>query len=427
VKGRDIIVWGINYPPEVAGIAPCNAALCEHLRAQSHRVRMVTSFAYYPEWRKLPEDRGRFYRRETIRGVEVHRCWHFVPRRPATITRILHELSFVLFSWLKVMSLPRPDVYVVVSPPLLLGVAAWVASRLKRAPFVFHVQDLQPDAAQTLGMLKEGLMLRTLRAIESLAYRKAALVTGIIPGMTRAFAHKGVPESKIAIFSNGIELPATDGFPPAGRFRQRAGVAADEFLGTYSGNLGAKHGVEILLEAARLMSGRRIRLVICGDGARREFLEQRARELGLTNVLFLPLQSDAEYQELMVDSDMYFVTQQAGSGALFFPSKLLKGLAFSKAIIVVADGQSELTRAAAEGQFALVVNPDNPAALAAAVERLAADPTERAALGVAGRKYAEQFELKGVLAGFESRLMEVIDARFRAANAGMPVISEEKI
>ncbi len=185
---------------------------------------MVTSFAYYPEWRKLPEDRGRIYRRETVRGVEVHRCWHYVPRRPSTITRILHELSFVLFSWLKIMSLPRPDAYVVVSPPLLLGVAARLASRLKRAPFVFHVQDLQPDAAQTLGMLKEGLMLRSLRAIELLAYRKAALVTGIIPGMTRAFACKGVPESKIAIFPNGIELPAADELPAAGQFHAGAPV-----------------------------------------------------------------------------------------------------------------------------------------------------------------------------------------------------------
>src|SRR5262249_14245540 len=116
------------------------------------------SFAYYPEWRKRLEDRGKVFRTDVVCGVPVHRCWHYVPKKPSPVKRILHELTFAVVSLLRVLMLPRPDVYVVISPPLFLGFVAWVASRIKRAPFVFHVQDLQPDAAASLGMVKGPLL-----------------------------------------------------------------------------------------------------------------------------------------------------------------------------------------------------------------------------------------------------------------------------
>ena len=128
-----IIVWGINYAPESTGIAPYNAGLCEFLARQDHEVRMVTTFAYYPAWKKNPADRGRLHREDFINGVRVHRCWHYVPRKVTTLRRMVHELSFGAASLLRVLTLPRADVYVVVSPPLLLGPLAWLVARLKRS------------------------------------------------------------------------------------------------------------------------------------------------------------------------------------------------------------------------------------------------------------------------------------------------------
>src|SRR5436190_11857885 len=157
-----INVWGINYAPELTGIAPYNAALCEHLARQGHDVRMVTSFAYYPAWTKAQEDRGRWFRTDEIRGVPVHRCWHYVPRKANALKRIIHEGTFVAASFLRQLVLPAPDAYVVISPPLLLGAAAWLLGKIKRRPFLFHVQDLQPDAAAGLGMLRDGALVRAL-------------------------------------------------------------------------------------------------------------------------------------------------------------------------------------------------------------------------------------------------------------------------
>jgi len=147
-----VILWGINYSPEATGIAPFNAELAEYLAGGDCDISVVTGFSYYPHWRKAPADRWRLFRKERINGVNVLRCAQYVPEKVSTLRRIIHELSFGLTSLVRVLFLPRPDIYIVVSPPLFLGFCAWIATIVKRSRFVFHIQDLQPGAAVGLGM-----------------------------------------------------------------------------------------------------------------------------------------------------------------------------------------------------------------------------------------------------------------------------------
>lgn len=407
-----IVVWGINYAPELTGIAVYNTALCEDLRERGHDVSMLTSFCYYPAWRKLPEDRGRLVRTDVVRGVPVHRCWHYVPRRVSTLRRIVHEASFVLVSLLRLFLLKRPDVLVVVSPPLLLGVAAWCHRLLRGTPFVFHVQDLQPDAAVGLGMLKPSLFVRALYRLEALAYRQAARVTGISQGMLRAFERKGVPAAKCGWFPNGVVVPAADGLPPRGRFRARHGLEEGDVVALYSGNLGVKQGLEVLLEAAPLLAESSVRIVICGAGARGEFLAEAIRSRRLGNVHLLPLQPEAEYVEMLVDADVCLITQQAGAGAAFFPSKLLAALAHARPVLAVADETSELSRAVTEGRFGVCVPPGQPEAVAVALRDMAGNPERLAAWGASGREFVRQFEFQTVHAVMAG-ILEGVVARGR--------------
>lgn len=402
-----VIVWGINYAPEFTGIAPHSVALCEFLLAQGHDVEMVTTFAYYPTWRKREEDRGQLYRTDLVNGVPVYRCWHFVPERVSALKRIFHEGSFIATSTLRALVLPRPDVIVAVSPPLLLGVAAWLVGKLKRAPFVFHVQDMQPDAAVGLGMLKASWFTRALYGLEAFAYRKAARVSGITQGMLRAFRSKGVPESKLIYFPNAIDLTTTEPAPDRGEFRRHHGLSDTEFLAVYAGNLGVKQGLEILLETAGRLREQPIRFLICGDGAQREVLAARARDLALPNFTMLPLQQGRDYRALLVDADVCFITQQAGAGNSFFPSKLLGLLAESKPVITVAAPECELALSLAAGNFGVNVAPGRPEELAAVLDALAKDPQRMADFGAAGRGYVEQFEKRRVFENFVEELRRV--------------------
>ena len=398
-----VIVWGINYLPEFTGIAPHSVALCEYLRARGDDVAMVTGFPYYPSWKKRPEDRGRCCRTDQINGVAVHRCWQFVPERVSALKRIFHEASFVFTSTWRALSLPRADVYVLVSPPLLLGVAGWLVGWIKDAPFVYHVQDMQPDAAVGLGMLKAGWFTRALYALESFAYRQATRVSGITQGMLRSFRAKGVPEQKLIYFPNAIALDA-ESPPVRGDFRTRHGFTSDEFLAVYAGNLGVKQGLEVLLETAPLLRTAQIRILICGDGAQREVLAQRLRDLKLPNLRMLPLQAGRDYRALIVDSDVCFITQQAGAGNSFFPSKLLGLLAESKPVVTVAAPECELALSLVEGRFGVNVPPGHARELADLLDTLASDPQRLADYGTAGRRYVEQFEKSRVFQSFAEEL-----------------------
>ena len=399
-----VIVWGINYAPEFTGIAPHSVALCEFLARQGHEVEMVTTFAYYPTWQKRPEDRGQLYRTDSLNGVRIRRCWHFVPSRVSALKRIFHEASFVLTSTLRVLSVRRPDAFVVVSPPLLLGAAAWFVGGLKNAPFVFHVQDMQPDAAVGLGMLKPNAFTRALYALEAFAYRKAGRVSGITRGMLKTFAAKGVPESKLVYFPNAIDLKEDEPAPVRGEFRKRYGFAEHDFLAVYAGNLGVKQGLDVLLATAPLLQDARVRIVICGDGAQRDVLAARAEEMRLPNFRMLPLQAGRDYRALLVDADVCFITQQAGAGNSFFPSKLLGLLAESKTVVTVAAPECELALSLREGGFGVNVPPGQPQEIASLLDSLAQDPERLAAFGAAGRRYVQQFEKHDVMRGFENEL-----------------------
>ena len=373
----EVIVWGINYTPEMTGIAPYNTALCEFLVERGWNVDMVTAFAYYPEWRKREEDRGRLYRTDYANGVRIHRCWAYVPAQVSALRRMVHEGSFVLISLLRILRLKRPSIFVVVSPPLLLGLAAWVASIVKNAPFVFHVQDLQPDAAVGLGMVKAGWLTKLLYWMEGRAYAKAAKVSGISEGMLQMFRKKGVPEEKLVLFPNGVRLPAN--LPERGLFRARHHISEEVFLAVYSGNLGIKQGLDVLIETAKELAGDGqgasrlpILIVIAGDGARRAILAERIAHAALDNVLLLPLQPEKEYREMLSDADCTVITQQHGTGSFFFPSKLLASLASAKPVLTVADDDSELAKAVRMGNFGVNVTPNRPDMLAQALRRFAA-------------------------------------------------------
>ena len=400
-----IVVWGINYAPEITGIAPHNVALCEFLREQGVDVEMVTTFAYYPAWRKRPEDRHLLFRTDVINGVPVHRCWHFVPERVSAWKRIIHEATFILTSTIRVLSLKKADVYVIPSPPLLLGMAAWLVTALKRAPFVFHVQDLQPDAAVGLGMLRAGWFTRVLYWLEAFAYQHATRVGGISEEILDAFRRKGVPEDKLILFPNGVAIPADSEIPTAGAFRAKNGFATDEFLAVYAGNLGVKQGLDILLDAAdKLRSDTNIRIVLCGDGAERAALTQEVADRSLTNVSMLSLQFGLDYKELLIDADVSLITQQSGSGNAFFPSKLLVTLAYGSPVVTVADEESALARAVANGDFGINVLPGQVDQLAQTFRELAQDRQQLTQWRANGREYVKRFEQHKLLGDFFERL-----------------------
>jgi colanic acid biosynthesis glycosyl transferase WcaI len=403
-----ITVWGINYDPEPTGIGPFNTDLCVWLASRGHAVTMLSTFPYYPWWKKRPEDKGKLHERSVVNGVTLHRCWHYVPEKPSTVKRLIHELSFVATSTWRALWTEKPDVYFVVSPSLFLGLGAFVASRLKRRPFVFHVQDLQPDAALGLGMIKPGLSVKMLYALEKWSYARAAVVSGISGGMIDAYRRKGVPEGKIYLFPNWIPdaPPDVSAGAVGASFRREYGIGAETPLIAYSGNVGMKQGLEVVVEAAR---GGVAHWAICGEGAAKPALEAAIAADPQSGARLYPLQPDGRYKALLREADVSLITQQKGTGQFFFPSKLLSILQYGRPVLAVADEASELARATREGGFGIVVEPGDAAGLKAAAQGIiGASAEQKAEWARRGRAWVDQFRRSRVLGEFEVRLAQVV-------------------
>jgi colanic acid biosynthesis glycosyl transferase WcaI len=392
-----IAVWGINYAPERIGIAPCNVALCEYLVEKGCDVTMLTAFPYYPAWKKRTGDAGRIFQSEGLSGVRVLRCWLYVPKRVSTVKRILHELSFVALSFLRLLFIPRPDLLIIVSPPLLAGAVARFFCLVKRGKYLMHLQDLQPDAAINLGMIKSPVLIRTFKILESIAYRGAWRISTISPGMLDILRKRGAEESKLRYFPNGTE-PIIQA--ARGRFRPLNGFDPEKFLVIYSGNLGVKQGLQHLILAMRLVVNPAIQLIVCGEGAERQRLMDLAA--GMRNVCFKGVQEPMDYKEMISAADLMVVSLASGSGNSVFPSKLLSACAASKPVLAICDFDSELATVVETNRFGVVVRPADTEALARRLEALSRDPEQLQQMGSAAKKFADRFLWSQILDKFVS-------------------------
>ncbi len=406
-----VVFLGINFWPDETGIAPFTTGRCEYLASRGHQVTVFTGFPYYPAW-QIPEPyRRHLVRREERNGVTIFRSWMYVPSQVSAARRILHEASFIASSALYALTRrPRPDLLVVTTPPLALGLTAILLSRLWKVPFVQHVPDLQPDAALDLGMLRSGRLAGFLYAIERLGYRKAELVSTLTEAMRSKIIGKGVAPEKVVLFpdwarSELFKVPATGG---GEAFRRSLGLG-NELLVVHAGNMGVKQGLEVILGAAELSRGdSNIRYLLVGDGSVRQQLEQRANSARLDNLKFVPLLPDDRFLDLLAASDISLITQQKSVADIVFPSKVITLMSSARAIVASASPGSEVVRVLREADAGIMVAPEDPAALLSAIMALRDDPARRSRLGANGRMFAERYwEKQRTLSALESHLLRV--------------------
>ena len=404
-----ISIVSINYAPEPTGISVYSTGLAEFLAAAGHSVTVYTAFSYYPAWKKSDADIGRLFASDLINGVAVKRSYIYVPAQPTALRRILHEFSFASSAALRFLFGSRPDVTIVVSPPLLLGVLFGLVTKLKRSPMVLHVQDLQPDAAIDLGMLKPGKLTQVLFAIERWGYSLATRVSTISGAMRRKIESKGVPEEKCLIFKNWANDELIQPLEPADSLRAEWSLDG-RFVVLYSGNMGVKQGLGMMLDAAEaLRLDPDILFLIVGDGGEKERLVSTAQARGLSNVRFMPPVAKEELSRLLASADVAVITQKSGIDDLVLPSKLGNLLSSQRAVIASTTSQSELATILKQSDCGVVIPPEDGGELASSVQQLKDDSSVRQRLASNGRKYAvSNLGSQAILKKFAADLVDIV-------------------
>jgi len=249
----NVLILGLNYAPEPVGIGPYTTGMAEALAAAGHGVSVVCAKPYYPYWQVEQAFRGVRAQRGIEGGAKVIRVPIYVPRAPNGARRLLHHASFALRAFPALLAearRQRPHVVVAIAPSLLSAAIARAVARLLGAKLWLHVQDFELDAAFATGLLPgEGALSRAARAFETWSL-EADRVSTISPQMCARLSTRGVASDKIVEFRNWATLDDIAAGGPARGYRQEWGIDRPH-VAVYSGAIGHKQGIELIVEAAR--------------------------------------------------------------------------------------------------------------------------------------------------------------------------------
>lgn len=405
-----LLIYSLNYSPELTGTGKYSGEMAAWLARAGHDVRVVTGYPYYPQWKIDDRYPSRWYSSETVSNVRLFRCPLWVPERPGGVKRLIHLASFALSTLpgLLRQAFWKPDVVWVVAPAFFCLPSALLASKIFGAKSWVHIQDYEVDAAFDLGILKGQRLKRVAVGMERLILRGFDRFSTISRRMYQLGLSKGVEERDAVMFPNWVDLEAisSNGAEVVSQYRSELRIPDDAVIALYSGNMGAKQGLEILADAAKMLKGQsNLYFIFCGNGAGRVDFERRACEL--SNVRFLDLQPLERLGELLGTADIHLLPQRADAADLVMPSKLTGMLASGRCVVATAHVETEVAMVV-EGK-GLVVPPEDAAAFAAAILRLSQDKALRDQFGRSGRLYAEQhLDRDAVLRGFEAELERLV-------------------
>lgn len=421
-----ILIFGLNYSPELTGIGKYTGEMASWLSAQGHQVRVVTAPPYYPAWRIGEGYRGRGYVREGGGSLGdgagkplVFRCPLYVPAEASGLKRVLHLFSFAASATPVMLRevFARPDVVVTVEPTFFCAPIALAVAALAGAPAWLHVQDLEVDAAFDLGLLPSGgVVQRVALGLEGVFTRSFQRVSSVSRRMLEGCLRKGVDASRAVLFPNWVDVEQVHPQPAdaANSFRGELQLEG-KVVFLYSGNMGNKQGLELLAPLAQsFQNDRMVHFIFCGDGTYRPQLE--AEVSGATNVTLLPLQPLDRLNDLLNAADVHLLPQRANTADLVMPSRLTGMLASGRPVLACAEPGTQVAAvlsgdAGAHAACGKVVPVGRLDALVLGAQDLLQDEPLRKRLGMAARAYAVQhLGCEQVLSRFEADLLAAVEA-----------------
>lgn len=406
-----ILILSINYSPELTGIGKYTGEMAEWLASHGHTVRVVTAPPYYPTWNVFPGYRTFSFQREHLNGVDVWRCPLWVPAKPSALKRLIHLTSFALSS-LPVMLCQvkwRPDVVMVIQPPFFCAPSALLVSLLTKACSWLHVQDFEVPAFFRLGFGVSTRLEKLFTGFESCLTKSFDRVSTISFSMVERLQLLGVEARKCQYIPNWVDVEHIRPLPRAESLRSRLGISDDTFVALYSGNMGKKQGLEMVIEAAMHFQGTHpeVLFLLVGDGAAHRELKNMTEDLSLANVKFLPLLPLAELPNLFTSADLHLVIQKRGAADVVMPSKLTGILAAGGTVLITADQNTELGRLVEKfPAIGIRVAPEDVQEFIDGVEQSIRRIRANGYLNTASRAYAEKYLDKNVILGNLERAME---------------------
>ncbi|MHC5938464.1 glycosyltransferase family 4 protein [Nostoc sp.] len=399
-----ILIYSYNYYPEPIGIAPLMTELAEGLVKRGHEVRVVTAMPNYPERQIYQEYRGKWHLNEYKNGVQIQRSYVWIRPQPNLLDRVLLDASFVITSFVPALIGWRPDVILSTSPSLPSCVPVALLGWLRACPVILNLQDILPEAAVHVGLLKNKLLIQLFTLLEKFAYHSASKISVIADGFVDNLRSKGVEADKIVQIPNWVDVNFIRPLPKKDNPFRVAHNLNGKFVVLYSGNIALTQGLESVVKAASLLRHiPDIVFVIVGEANGLQRLQQECLDCGADNVLLLPFQPRKYLPQMLAAADVGLVVQKKNIVSFNMPSKIQVLLASGRALVASVPDNGTAAKAIRQSGGGVVVPPEDPQALAMAILDLYQNPEKVKTLGYKSRQYAvEHYAFEQALNQYES-------------------------
>jgi glycosyltransferase involved in cell wall biosynthesis len=406
-----ILIFNEYYPPDTSATAKMAEQVAQSL-AEKHQ---VTVLAGRPSYDPSEFYSWRLLRREIRNGVTVERVGSTAYARHRMRRRVANYLSYLALAVPRALAI-RADVILAMTDPPVAGIASAAVSRITGVPLVYNIRDLYPDMAVGGEIVQSGKWVERWESLHRRALKHAARVIVLGDDMRERLLSKGVESDRVVVVRDGVSLPSS---APDLRDPEAQRVISEirgglSFVALHAGNLGFYGAWNTLIEAAKILRNENIGFVFVGDGAQKRKLQEAAKHL--SNVRFLPFRPAAQIPLVMAAGDVHLITIRRGLEGVVVPSKLYSTLAAGRPVLAVAAENSDAARITTRSGCGLAADPDDPAAVAAAILRMRDDPRGLAEMGERAQGVASRYTRQNELERFRG----VLELAVQASNGGVP-------
>jgi glycosyltransferase involved in cell wall biosynthesis len=404
-----ILILTEAFPPEIRSASHLLYELAESLVAKGFKVTVITRFPKNYIDKIDKKYTGKLFSREKISGIKVIRLYSFSFLRHIPLIRGLSQ--FILSGLLAIGGIlaGRQDIILTYSPPLPLGISAYLLGKIKKAPFIFNVQDIFPQSVIDLGLLKNKVLIRISEAMEKFIYKKARYITVHSDGNRENIISKNVNSEKIVTIHNWVDTELIKPSENNDNYFKMKDNLNGRFVVSFAGVMGFAQGLDIVVNCAELLkSYKDILFLLVGDGVKKDGLIKKVEDIQLNNIKFLPLQPKEMYLSILSASDICLVTLDKNVKTPVVPAKLLNIMASGRPVVACMNLKGDAPKIIKAAKCGYCVEADDVKGFSEAILKLYNNTSLRDEFGKNGREYAvRHFSRKICIEKYEKLFLKV--------------------
>jgi colanic acid biosynthesis glycosyl transferase WcaI len=386
-----ILLLTAYFPPDTGSASHLFYELGKSLLSLGHEVKVITSLPNYFPSGDMKKYKHKLFMREKYDELETLRIAAPEFPRHIPLARGIWQFYLAFVFFLSLSFLRNVDVMLIYSPPLTLGLTGWIIGRIKKIPVVLNVQDLFPQSAIDLGVLKNRVLIKFFNALESFIYKRIDFITVHSMGNKKHILRKGIKSEKVEIVNNWVDTEYIGPENGDGKDFKNEFDLSNNFIVSFAGVIGYSQDMDVIVQAAKKLEvHENIHFVIVGDGVQKQATMEKVKEIGLKNISFIPMLPREKYPEVLYASDVCLSTLKKHVKTPVVPSKILSIMASGRPLVAAMNLSGDAPKIIEEACCGYTLPPENAAQLSEAILELYRNPEKRERFGKKARKYAEE-------------------------------------